>query len=273
VAGEDSDGDPANFLAFPYRRTGLRGGVGLRVSPLSQVTIEGRLDLVDAELPAAPTRTLPDGTVVPVELGLAPGESQVVTLGIGFDRDTRPDPVLAYGGDRLIVAGELGAGGLGGDYDFATLVARYGRWFSVAEGHVVSVHLTGGLVLGDAPRYERFYVGDVNKLLSPRALGLVVSTLPSHDLLGTTAEEVTYGELLGAFEVEYSYRLFRDRFHFYGGDLFIGAGIFSLSDLGDDQPGSGPAPLDLMFDVGLRLDTAVGIFELTFANALGRVPL
>lgn len=31
-------------------------------------------------------------------------------------------------------------------------------------------------------------------------------------------------------------------------------------------------PLDLVLDAGLRVDTEVGIFELTFANALGRVP-
>jgi hypothetical protein len=31
-------------------------------------------------------------------------------------------------------------------------------------------------------------------------------------------------------------------------------------------------PVDLVLDAGLRIDTELGIFEFTIANALGRVP-
>jgi outer membrane protein insertion porin family len=142
---------------------------------------------------------------------------------------------------------------------------------------VVSMHLTGGLVIGDPPLFDRLHVGDLNRMVSPRALGLVVSTTPSHDLLGTRPDEVTYGEVGGVAEVQYSHRLFRSRKHVYGGDLFVGVGLWALATTRDlrvrDTSLRRAVPVDLLLDLGLRLDTEIGIFELSLANALGRVPL
>jgi outer membrane protein assembly factor BamA len=278
VAGAASDGDPALFAAFPYRRTGGKLGVGIDVTPLSQVSLDARLERVVASLPPAPIRVREDGSTTAVDLALHDGTSWVATLSLGFERDTRPDPVLPFGGDRFVVVGELGTAWTGSDYDFATLLVRYERWLPVSGvAHVVSLHATGGVVLGDAPRFDRFYVGDVNRLLSPRALGLVVSTQPPRDALGTSADEQAYGEVAGLLELEYSYRLFRSRGPIYGGDLFVGAGVVGVATRdqlgGGEDSQSGALPLDLSADAGLRLDTEVGIFELTLANALGRVPL
>jgi hypothetical protein len=278
TSGESSSGAPADFRAFSYRRTGALVGAAYDLTPLARVTVDARFEQVDAELPAAPMRELPDGNIVPVDLQLEPGDSRLATAALAFERDTRPDPVLPFTGDRLALRVELGQRWLGGDYEFATLLGRYERWFPVAgTRHVVSLHVTGGCVLGDAPRFERFYVGDLNRLITPRALGLVVSTVPSRDLLGTSADAVTYGEIAGLAEVGYTYRLFRRRGLVYGGDLFVGVGAIALATR--DQLGAGrrafyrALPVDLVFDFGLKLDTEVGIFELTFANALGRVPL
>ncbi len=278
VRGDAADGSPSLFDAFSYARTGATVGVSIDVTPLSTLSFDGRFEHVDADRPAAPTRVLEDGTSVHVDLGLQSGDSRVATIGIGFDRDTRPDPVLPFTGDRVTVVGELGGAYTGSDYDFASVLARYERWFPVrGVRHVVSVHLTGGVILGEAPLFDRFYIGDVNRLLSPRALGLVVSTLPSHDLLGASAADVTYGEVAGQLEVQYSRRLFRSGGPIYGGDIFVGAGVFGLATRADftarDEALVNAMPVDLMFDVGLRLDTEVGIFELTFANGLGRLPL
>ena len=278
VRGDSSDAAPANFSAFDYRRTAFETGVVFDATPLSSLVFDYRLEHVDGAVPAAPTRTLPDGSSDYVDLGLRDGTSYVSTLSVGFDRDTRPDPILPFTGDRVTVIGEVGASWLGGDYDFASVLARYERWFPVRSAqHVVSFHLTGGIILGDAPIFDRFYVGDLNRLLSPRTLGLVVSTLPSHDLLGTAADDVTYGEVAGLAEVQYAYRLFRSGRPVYGGDLFVGAGLFGLASRADfkvrDRSLYRALPVDLVFDVGLRLDTEIGIFELALANGLGRIPL
>jgi outer membrane protein insertion porin family len=59
----------------------------------------------------------------------------------------------------------------------------------------------------------------------------------------------------------------------YGGDAFVAVGLLGLASDGDfTGPGSGAAalPIDLTGDVGLRLDTYVGVFTISIANALSR---
>ena len=282
VSGDPNrDANAIDFRALSYTRVGFKGGISFDVTPLSVLTVDGRVEWVDASVPLASTRELPDGSLVPIDIGLEPGASRVVTVSLGFDRDTRTDPVLPVDGERFVVFGEFGATWMGGSYNAAVALTRYQHWWAIDAGqdkkHVLSVHILGGLVLGQAARFDRLHASDMNRLLTPRALGLVVSNTSSPDLLGTSTADVTYGEVGGSVVVEYSYQLFRNRRHVYGGDLFVGAGLWGLADTRDLQVRDGPLyralPVDLMLDAGLRIDTELGIFELTFANALGRLPL
>jgi outer membrane protein insertion porin family len=273
VRGDFSDGAAANFAAFDYRRTGGRGGLTWAMAPLARLSLDARFEAVHADLPAAPVRELPGGGTVPVDLLLRDGASRIATLTVGFDRDSRPDPVLPYAGSHLAAQLEVGVEPLS-DHGQLSIVARYERWWRLTERHVVSGHLGGGLVLGDAPRFDRLHVADLARMLSPRALGLVVSTTPAFDVFGTGADEVTYGELGGVAEVQWAFRLFRSRRHVYGGDLFVGLGLWTLAERRELARSGGAAlPLDILVDAGLRLDTEIGIFELSLANGLGRVPL
>lgn len=261
---------PEDFCTLPYTRTGGRAGVGTEISPLAHVGVDLRVERVDAELPAGqPACRLADGTPGPDEVDLAPGRSWLVSAIVGFDRDRRPDPILPDRGDRLLLLLEAGRYGPDADNEFLLLLARYGRWWPIrAPQHALSLHLTGGLVLGQAPRFDRLHVVDFNRLLTPRAYGLIVSTTPPLDVLDTGADELTYGDLGGSAVVEYSYRLFRSNRYVYGGKLFVGAGVWGLA-----ERAGGAAAVDLLLDAGLRVDTEIGIFELSFANALGRIPL
>jgi hypothetical protein len=72
--------------------------------------------------------------------------------------------------------------------------------------------------------------------------------------------------------VEYAYRLFRTNRRIYGGDLFAGVGLVSLAPLGEHAGEGDGLALDLMFNAGMRLDTEIGVFELSLGNALGRIP-
>jgi len=272
VAGDPSDGSADNFAASDYKRVGGRAGATINTGALDRLTALVRFETVRANLPDMPTRTLPDGRVVDLDLLLEDGESRVATAGLLFERDTRPDPILPYRGDHLLLLAEVGAGPIS-SYDFTSILGRYERWWTIAPRHVISGHLVAGAVLGDAPLFERLHVGDIDRMVSPRALGLVVSTTPPFDFFGTGSDEVSYGEIGGLLETQYAFRLFRSRKAVYGGDLFVGAGLWTLHatrDLGYDAP---DFPVDLLLDAGLRLDTEVGIFELSLANALGRVPL
>jgi len=278
VAGRTSDGDPDNFAALGYTRTGGKAGAIYGLTPLSRLSGGVRIEVVDADLPAAPTRMTPDGRLESVDLALKPDTSRVVTTSLAFDRDTRAHPILPWNGSRVAVVAEFGATWLGGSYNYASVIGQFGKWWSVrGPTHVVSLHLTGGLVLGDAPLFDQLYVGDLNKLLTPRELGLVLSTRAPLDLLGTTSDEQRYGEIGGVVETQYSYRLFRGGRRVYGGDLFFGFGLWGLGKRDDlrarDTSAYRAVPIDVFVDAGLRLDTEIGIFELSLANGIGRVPL
>jgi hypothetical protein len=278
VAGQSGDPEDAELRAFPYRRIGFRAGTTYNASALTRLSASLRAEQIDTTLPVAPTRELPDGRVVAIDLHLDPGTSHVVTASFGFDRDTRPDPILPHGGGRLAFGAELGTALFGGSYQFASLIGRYEHyWPLFSEKHAIALKLAGGVVIGGAPLFDRIHVADVDRMLTPRALGLVLSAAAPLDILGTRADKPVYGDVGGAATVEYALSLFRGkgRKRVYGGDLFFGAGVWGLAENADlrarDASVWKALPIDLYADAGIRLDTDVGIFELTIANALGRL--
>jgi hypothetical protein len=278
AAGAPNDDDTDNFAGFPYSRFGGRFGATYDATALTRLSLAARIESITTQLPAAPTRVLPDGRTVAVDLHLEPGESRVVTAGLGVDRDTRNDPILPHAGSRVTAAVELGTSALASDYDFSTIFGRFEHWWPLRdERHTLGIRLAGGVVIGNAPRFDRIHISDVNRMLTPRALGLVLSSASPLDILTTRDDKPTYGELGGAANLEYAARLFRGsgKRRVYGGDVFVGAGVWGIAELADVQlrdTGVWDAlPLDLYIDAGLRIDSDFGIFELTIANALGRL--
>ncbi|NVB85340.1 MAG: BamA/TamA family outer membrane protein [Kofleriaceae bacterium] len=276
VAGESDD--LVNFRAFPYRRFGARLGATYDLTALARLSATLRLESIDAELPVAPTRTLPDGTITNVDLFLEPGESRIVTAGLGFDRDTRSDPILPHSGSRITAAFEVGTSAIVSDYDFATLFARFEHWWPfLSERHAIGMYLSGGVVVGNAPRFDRIYVSDFNRMLAPRPLGMVLSTAGPINFLGTAKNKESYGELGGIAAIEYTTRLFRGvgKKRVFGGDLFVSTGMWALAQTADFQVRDTSfwhaLPADLYVNAGLRVDTDLGIFEFSFANILGRL--
>jgi outer membrane protein insertion porin family len=278
IAGLEGDPSDAESAAFPYRRIAWRGGVTYDVTALTRVLASLRVEQIRTTLPVAPTQMLPDGRVVGIDLHLEPGTTDVVTAGVTFDRDTRPDPILPHSGGYVAVAGELGAPLLGSDYQYATLLGRYEHYWPRSKGrHAIAIKLAGGVVIGDAPRFDRIHVADMDRMLTPRALGMVLSTASPLDILGTRPDKPSYGDLGGSATVEYAAQLFRGKGknRVYGGDLFFGAGVWGLAESNDlrarDVALWSSLPIDLYLDAGVRVDTDVGIFELTVANGLGRL--
>lgn len=278
VSGIDGDPHDAELQAFPYRRIGVRAGTTYDANALTRLSAGLRVEQIDATLPVAPTRQLGDGRTVAVDLHLDPGRSQVTSAGFAYDRDTRPDPILPHSGGHLALAAEVGLVVGGGDYQFATLFGRYEHyWPLFEERHAIAIKLAGGVVVGDAPRFERIHIADVDRMLTPRALGLVLSSAAPLPLLGTRSDPPSYGDLGGSASVEYAVQLFRgrDQKRVYGGDVFFGAGLWGLAENADlrvrDQRLWNAVPIDLYIDAGLRIDTDIGVFELTIANALGRL--
>jgi outer membrane protein assembly factor BamA len=278
VRGESGTPSNEDLRAFPYRRFGWRAGTTYDMSALTRLSASIRAEEIKADLPIAPTQELPDGRIVALDLHLDPGTSRVITMGFGFDRDTRPDPILPHSGGHLALGAEIGTLVAGGDYQFATLFGRYEHyWPLFDEKHAIAIKAAGGVVVGDAPRFDRIHIADVNRMLTPRALGLVLSSAAPLDILGTRAGKPAYGELGGTATIEYALQLFRGkgRMRVYGGDLFFGVGLWGLAENENlrarDTSLWNAMPIDLYADAGIRVDTDVGVFEFTIANALGRL--
>jgi outer membrane protein assembly factor BamA len=278
VAGDPQDVQPRDLRGFPYRRFGGRIGMTYDVSALARLSAGLRAESIVTDLPTAPTLELPDGRISAIDLHLEPGESRVMTASFGFDRDTRPDPILPHAGGHIAIGAELGSSLLGGSYEFASLFGRYEHYWPLLAGkHVIGFKLAGGVVIGGAPQFDRIHIGDVNRMLTPRALGLVLSAAEPIDILGTRPDKPVYGDLGGTASLEYAFELFRGKGknRVYGGDLFFGAGLWGLGEHADLQARDASlynaVPIDIYVDAGVRIDTDVGVFEVTIANALGRL--
>lgn len=278
IAGDGSDSTLHEFQAFPYRRTEVRATATYDLSSLTQLTFGSAGEFFDATLPVTPTRTLPDGRLAAIDLQLDNGWSRNVSLSVGFDRDTRTDAILPHTGSRIGALATLGSSLVGGDYNYASILGRYEHWWSVSRRATIGVRVGGGVIVGRAPRFDQIHVADLNRMTPPRAMGLSVSALPAVSLLPTRPEKPVYGDIGGSAAVEYAWSVFRSGSkRVYGGDLFIGAGLWGLADAEAlrtrDSSFWSAMPVDIFVDAGMRIDTDIGAFEFTIANLLGRLPL
>jgi outer membrane protein insertion porin family len=273
--GALEESDPKKFVAVRTRRVGGTLGVGVDLSRTTRVSGEGRYESIAATLPGPRTWQRPDGTLAPIDFGIHEGDSRLALLGVGFDVDTRSDPVLPARGSRASVTLQTALPIVGSSYAYAKGVAQV-SWYHPVRRHVIGVHGFAGAMFGDAPYFERFFIGDLNLLLPPRALGLNFSTLPSRDFLGTSVAGHRYDSFASRLLVEYAVPLWRRHGFLYRGDAFAAFGAFAVANLDDlrvrDVPPGKAIPADLTADLGLRLDTYVGIFTVSIANALGRIP-
>jgi hypothetical protein len=273
-SGEDSDPDPGRFTAAGVRRAGGIVSVGRSFARSWHGSVDLRGESVRATLPALRTRLLPDGGTEPIDFDVREGRSRLATVALTLDYDTRSDPILPRGGSRVTASLEAGGPAVAGQYTFAKTLVQASTYFKMPRGHALGVHLLGGLIWGDAPYFDQFYVGDLNVLLPRRALGMSFSTQPSRNLLGTSIAGHRYDDGAARALVEYAIPIWRRKGLVYGGDAFAAAGLFGMASKGDLDPPGGltwsTLPIDLTADLGLRLDTYVGIFTISIANALSR---
>lgn len=274
--GGDGDPDPAGFTALRLRRAGAVLGLGRELSRNTRLYLDYRWESLHADLPGTRTHALGDGTIRPIDFAVHQGSSNVGTVTFSVDVDTRSDPVLPHSGVRLLMSIELGSAMLGSDYDFAKGLVQASVYLRMPRGHVLGLHSMAGAIFGGAPYFDRFFIGDLNMLLPPRALGVNFSTQPSRNLLGFDAERHRYDNLATRVVAEYAIPLWRRHRIIYGGDAFAAFGAFALASLDDlrvrDRGLTHSLPIDLTADLGVRLDTAVGIFTISFGNTIGRLP-
>jgi outer membrane protein insertion porin family len=276
AGGADSSADPADFVAANTRRVGGTLGAGHALSRTFFLSGEARFESIHAQLPEQRIRVLSGGSLRDIAFDVREGNSHVGSLSLVLDIDSRSDPVLPRSGHHLVFSVEAATSALASSYSFVKGVAQSSSYLPLGWGHIFGIHLSLGAIWGSAPYFDRFFVGDLNLLLPPRALGLNFSTQPSRDLLGTGADAQRYENLAARALIEYAIPIWHRHGLLYRGDAFAAFGAFAVSDPGDfrnsDVSFSRAVAADITADLGIRLDTYIGIFTLSVANAIGRIP-
>jgi outer membrane protein insertion porin family len=266
-----------DYAVARYKRFGGRLAFGHDVGISTQLLFEYRLEKIDATLPLAASdhRGL---DVEPIDFMLLPGSSVLSTIRATAINDTRNDPFLTSSGHYLLATFDASLTPFGSDYPYAKLVLRASQWLQLPWGHVVALEGFAGSVFGNAPLFERFYVGDLTDLLPDRVLDLTFDRRPAPSFLGTDIVEIRYGNYAAKLAAEYRIPLYRGTRSIYGVDLFGSFGIYGLANEADlvrharGYQGLGTVPIDLTFNGGLRIDTQAGGFVLGIANVLGLLP-
>src|SRR5262249_55081143 len=142
-----------------YKRFGGSVGGGHDLSVSTQISFDYRLEQIDATLPlaAAHRRGL---DLEPIQFDILPGKSVLSAIHASLVHDTRDQPILPTRGWYASVSADLSMAPFGSDYAYTKLQLRASRWFSLPLRHVAKLEVFGGAVSGDAPFFEKFYVGD-----------------------------------------------------------------------------------------------------------------
>jgi outer membrane protein assembly factor BamA len=268
-----------DFAVVSYRRFGGLVGAGHEVgSVATRVFLDYRLEKIDASLPLAAShkRGL---DVEPIDFDLVDGSTVLSTLSATVVHDTRDAPFLPTRGWHLLGLAEASLTPLGSDYPYAKLVFRGSRWMPLPWDHVLRIEGVFGGVFGDAPLFEKFYVGDYTDLRPHRALDLAFDRRAAPNFLKTDIAEVRYGDYAARLDAEYRIPLYRGTKSIYGVDFFGSAGVYAVANERDitnparGYSGFSKVPMDLTFNLGLRADTAAGGFALGIANFVGFIPI
>lgn len=272
--------EAARNAVLEYRRYGGTIGTGVDLADAWRFTLDWHfevLEMVDRPAAASHRRGL---EIVPIDFHVHDGLSYVSTLVLGVSLDERDNPGLPTSGRHVFVDADLGTQLIGSSYDFVRVRAGWREWFRLPEAHhTLRLGLFVGAAVGDAPFFYRFYVADMSDLIPARVLELNLDRRAPPNLLGTAIREMRAQELAGRVDVEYSIWLYEGRDEVRGLVLYGLLGAYALLDRADlsvaiaGYEGAARAPIDLTFDVGLRLDTIVGVFQLGFSTLLGFIQL
>lgn len=268
-----------DYAVVTYRRFGGLVGVGHEVgSVATRVFFDYRLEKIDADLPlAASHRRGLD--IEPIQFDLTRGSTVLSTVSATLVHDTRDEPFLPTRGWHMLGLAESSLTPLGSDYPYTKLVLRGSRWMPLPWEHVLRIEGILGSVFGQAPLFEKFYVGDYTDLRPHRALDLAFDRRAAPNFFDTAIAEVRYGDYAARLAAEYRIPLYRGRQSVYGVDFFSSAGFYAVANARDlTRPARGysgfaKVPVDLTFNLGLRIDTAAGGFTVGLANLIGFIPI
>lgn len=266
-----------DYAVVDYTRFGGTLGSGRDLSVSTQLLFDYQLEKIDAVVPTMASHVRGE-TREPIAFDIRPGPSVLSALRAALVYDTRDAPFLTTRGTRASVRVHLGLPPLGSSYGFGKVELGYQHWWRLPWDHVVSLEGRVGAIAGDPPFFEKFYVGDYTDLLPDRMLGLNPDRRQPPNYLSTDIVEVRYGDYAARLQGEYRIPLYSGTGSVYGIDAFGALGLYGVAAHEDfSNPPSGydgfeQVPIDLSYNLGLRVETYVGGFVLAFSNVLGLLP-
>ncbi len=280
VSGPEESPSPANFRTFDYSRAGGLFGVTFPVQTHLRLGLDYRFERIDALLPTEAAYRDPLGVTTPVELDVRAGTHRLTVATVSLAYDGRQQSFLTGKGAQVGVDVQLSSLGLGSQYEYAKLIAVGAYTIRLPWRHWLTPRAQAGQIIGDAPRFEQFYAGDLSTWTPGREESLRFSTRNPIDVFGTGIDTRTFGSLSARLDLEYVWPVFRRTRNrsVYGGDLFCSLGVFTLVEDGAGrarrrEARQRVAPTGFNADLGLRLDTALGTVKITVGNVLRRTPL
>lgn len=260
-----------------YNRHGLSLGTGSTAGTSSWWSVGWDGDLINVRVRPDAASEVRGGDVDPIDFAIDDGLSLVSSLRVGFTFDRRDDPALPTDGTFVNFRGDWATPLFGSDYPFLKLQGRVQQWIPLPAGkHHLRIGAFLGVVSGRAPFFHRFHVADLTDLIPSRVLEMNIDQRGAPNVLGTAIREVRSADLAARIDAEYGVLLYRGGPNVRGVDAYVGAGFYAMSDRRDLIVGGVPGytgwarvPVDLTFDVGIRMDTVVGTFQFGLSSALG----
>ncbi len=237
-----------------YSRAGGELSLGVRPGSFERLVGGLRYERLGADLPAA--GSIPSGAGVPF---IRRGGSNLVALTGTYDRDTRSDVFFPTDGSRFLGQITFASRALGGDYDYSRYLVQAEVDVPLPGGHGLRLQGAAGAAQGDAPFFDRFYAADFAYFSIGPALGRALELNFSTDS--------RYDELLLVAGAEWGIPLWTSRGFWQRGYVALGArAVWSAQrpDAGRTTASSTP----FSADVALRLETPIGLFNLSLGYAV-----
>ncbi|MBK8171479.1 MAG: BamA/TamA family outer membrane protein [Sandaracinaceae bacterium] len=265
----------ARSAVVRYQRLGLSLGTGRDLGASTRYTLDWQGELVNVlNMPDAASESR--GThVQAIDFSINRGHSVVSAIQFGLIYDRRDDPALPTRGVMIQFRGDYSSPIIGSDYEFLRLQISAQHYVPLPWGHVLRFGGFAGAVFGRAPFFYKFYASDLSDLLPSRALELNLDRRPPPNLLNTAIAEMLAEDLAARVDIGYSIPLYRGGNGFYALDAYAAVGVYALMGRRDvsvaipGYTGFSQIPIDLTFDLGVRMDTSVGVFQFGISNVLG----
>lgn len=267
-----------SYAVMNYRRAGGRLGTGYSLVGDLYFSLDYRFEFIAADVPRAGYHRS-FGEYRPIEFGhLLFGHSALSSILFGIVRDTRDSITLPSKGQRTAFEVELSSGALGSDYDFAKFTLSHDVHFRLGRRHSLKLGLFAGFITGSSPFFNQFFVGDFSAFVPSRVLEMNFTHLQPNLLKKTMIGEMRYEDIAASINLEYSLPFYRGNGVVCGVNGFASLGIYFLTskELLKYKPkgysGAQLIPMDLTADIGIKVDTQIGMFVVSLANLLLLIP-